>query len=113
MGNFITSIVFVFLLTSFCFATEYRIASKIVGPTKQSFDIVIPLIKGRLPSEYELRKVANEIVQKYNIQRVNNLYIMFYLPGMKINAGAYATANQLNVKIQKFMLFGTMYQKFM
>ncbi|MCP4161200.1 MAG: hypothetical protein GY760_14090 [Deltaproteobacteria bacterium] len=87
----------------------YKAINKETSNNKASYDVEVDLVQNRLPNESELKNIALEI--KEDSGPVNNLFICFYLPGMKINAGAYATGHQCNIEIQEYMLLGTKYQR--
>lgn len=76
-----------------------------LGSIKLSIDIEVPLIKDRLPNEKELGVLSKHIVSKEN--KHERSFITFYLPRMKVGAGAFATAHhnpEMKVNIMKFML---------
>ncbi|REG86732.1 hypothetical protein DFP81_101297 [Marinomonas pollencensis] len=63
------------------------------------------MIDGRLPNERELAELSKFLVSKE--RKHDRSFITFYLPGMEVGAGAYATAHhnpKLKVNIMKFML---------
>lgn len=71
------------------------------APYKCSYDI---RIKKKMSAQ-ELQKIAREV--KSNTPSVSNLFIMYYLPCMKVNSGAWATGNfapELKVNINEYML---------
>lgn len=120
VGSFLLFFVF---LCSFVNAETTTLPYKIIkndriGNMKASYDLKIDLVnengKKRLPNEAELAAISNKIKTKEkNTQRV---FVLFYLPGMKLDAGAYAQAHHnpnLKVQIMEFMLFGTTYEKYM
>ena len=72
---------------------------------KLSIDIEVSLIKDRLPNENELGALSKCLVSKED--KHERSFITFYLPRMKVGAGAYATAHhnpEMKVNILKFML---------
>lgn len=85
----------------------YKIIDKItLSNIKLSFDIEVPLMNGRLPNEKELSSISSHLV-KSESTKYEKSFIAFYLPGMEINAGAYATAHHnpnIKVNIMPFML---------
>jgi hypothetical protein len=96
----------------------YKVLKKeSMGSVKASYDIQVDLVKEngkkRLPNEAELKAVSEEIKAKEkNTQKV---FVLFYLPGMKLDEGAFAKAHHdpdLSVQIMEYMLFGTNYEKF-
>ena len=77
-----------------------------LGSTKLSLDIEVPLIEERLPTAEELGAVSQHLLKQSS--KHDRTFVSFYLPGMEVGAGAYATAHhdpEMEVKIQKFMLF--------
>jgi len=72
---------------------------------KVSYDIEVPIVGNRLPNEKELGAISTYLVSKEKVH--DNSFVLFYLPGMKLGAGAYATAHhqpEMKVVIMKFML---------
>ncbi len=72
---------------------------------KLSIDVEVPLVDGRLPSADELGAISEHLVENSN--KHDRTFVSFYLPGMKVGAGAYATAHHnpdMSVNIQDFML---------
>lgn len=77
-----------------------------MGSAKLSLDIEVPLIEERLPTAEEFGAISQHLVEQSSGHE--RTFISFYLPGMEVGAGAYATAHHnpgMEVKIQKFMLF--------
>ena len=72
---------------------------------KVSFDLRIDIVDGRLPNEDELGAISKYLIgQEKNHERS---FVVFYLPGMEVGAGAFATAHhnpKMEVKILTFML---------
>ncbi len=60
-------------------------------PFKHSLDLQVPLIGGRLPTEEELGKLSRHLVKQ--AQPYERTFVSFYLPGMVLDAGAFATAH--------------------
>lgn len=56
---------------------------------KMAYTVLVGLVNGRLPDEIELAQIAN----KLHSQEHENTFIDFYLPGMEIGAGAFATGH--------------------
>ncbi len=59
---------------------------------KLTLEIEVPLVDGRLPSRQELNAIAKHLV---GTPRHARTWVFFYLPGMEVGAGAYATAHYL------------------
>ena len=73
---------------------------------KASWIVRVPLVredgKERLPTKEELGAISTSL--KKNHERT---FVLFYLPGMKEGAGAFATAHHnptMEVEIQEFMI---------
>ncbi len=89
---------------------EYLIPYKILNQSelahhKVSFDVEVPLINGRLPTESELGDLSNYLVGKTS--KHTRSFVVFYLPNMILDAGAFATAHHnpvMKVEILDFML---------
>lgn len=81
---------------------------------KLSIDVQVELVNGRLPNEKELGDLSRQLVK--NEKKHDRSFISFYLPGMKVGAGAYATAHhnpKMEVNIMNFMLYQyPQYKKF-
>ena len=76
-----------------------------MGSIKLSLDVQVPLVDGRLPNAEELGAVSEHLVETSGEHE--RTFVSFYLPGMKVGAGAFATAHhnpEMSVKIQDFML---------
>jgi len=75
------------------------------GKSKLSIDVEIELINGKLPNKNIITKISNYIVNKN--EGYHSYFICFYLPGMKLDAGAFATTYHnltIKVNIQNFIL---------
>jgi hypothetical protein len=75
-----------------------------MGDQKLSIDVRVDLVDGRLPTKAELGAISMQLVKG---QRHKRKFVGFYLPGMKIDAGSFATAHHLpnlEVKILEFNL---------
>jgi hypothetical protein len=60
-------------------------------PFKVSYDIKVNVVNGRLPTKEELKHISNHLrSQEEDYER---MFVLFYLPGMEIDSGAYATAH--------------------
>lgn len=60
-------------------------------PFKVSYDIKVNAVNGRLPTKEELKHISNHLrSQEEDYER---MFVLFYLPGMKMDSGAYATAH--------------------
>lgn len=91
----------------------YKVVEREVNAvaSKLSLTIEVPLVGGRLPSKEELNEIAKHLVGTPKHQRT---FVLFYLPGMEIGAGAYATAHYLpepeGVKLVPMALLDTDYE---
>ncbi len=78
---------------------------------KLTLEIEVPLVDGRLPSRQELNAIAKHLV---GTPRHARTFVFFYLPGMEVDAGAYATAHYLpqyeGVKLVPLGLYRTDYE---
>ncbi len=78
---------------------------------KLTLEIEVPLVDGRLPSRQELNAIAKHLV---GTPRHARTWVFFYLPGMEVNAGAYATAHYLpepeGLELVPFVLLNTDYE---
>ena len=91
-------------------ADDSLIAHKVLqrselGRVKLSLDVEVSLIDGRLPTEAELATISNVLVSQERTHERS--FVTFYLPGMKIGHGAFATAHHnpdMEVNILMFML---------
>ena len=85
-----------------------------LGTQKFSIDLFVDLVDERLPNVGELEAISNSIVQKTG--KFERYFVTFYLPGMEVGSGAFATAHHnpdLEVKILEFILMVyPQYQKF-
>lgn len=79
---------------------EYSIVNKdILLPHKASYDVRI----FEKLSESQLQKISRELHRQS--QNATKVFVIFYLPGMKVDAGAWATAHKgEDVRIMEFML---------
>ena len=98
------------LLVSLAYASDGLIPYHILersetGTIKVALDVEVPLVSGRLPTEEELGALSRHLV---SLERDHDRsFVLFYLPGMKVGSGAYATAHhnpELEVKVLDFML---------
>lgn len=69
-----------------------------------SYDLEIDLIGNRLPTESEIAEVSRSLKSRETAHE--KVFVMFYLPGMVIDSGAFATANHpdMKVRIMEFMV---------
>ena len=85
-----------------------------LGSMKLSLDVEVPLINEKLPTKKELGSLSEYLVNKEEAH--DKTFVLFYLPGMELGAGAYASAHHnpdMQVKIMKFNLLRyPEYQKF-
>lgn len=58
---------------------------------KVSYDIQVDAVDKRLPTKEELAAISNHLRQKE--RRFKRMFVSYYLPGMVINSGAFATAH--------------------
>ena len=58
---------------------------------KVSYDIMVDVVDGRLPTEDALAAISNSLRSKE--QKYERMFVCFYLPEMKVDAGAFATAH--------------------
>jgi len=58
---------------------------------KVSYDIEVGVVGGRLPTADELAAISNNLRSKE--QKYERVFVCFYLPGMKVDTGAFATAH--------------------
>ena len=56
---------------------------------KLSYDIRLEMVGGALPTKGELTEIAERLWD----DRYGKTFVCFYLPGMQIDAGAYATGH--------------------
>ena len=71
---------------------EYRVLNREeFSDVKVSYDLLVGLVDGRLPTKEEMAAVANHL--RSVERRHDHTYVLFYLPGMKVNAGAFASAH--------------------
>ena len=76
-----------------------------LGNIKLSYDLRVDLVNGRLPTADELEAVSRYLHRKE--KRHDRTFVTFYLPGMEVGAGAFATAHHdpnLEVSILEFMI---------
>lgn len=76
-----------------------------LGDMKLSYDIRVGLVNERLPTADELEAVSRYLHRKE--KRHDRTFVAFYLPGMEVGAGAFATAHHnpnLEVNILEFMI---------
>lgn len=109
--NQITTVI-VFLLYSITVigvdkrVSPYKILNREeLGSKKLSLDVQVGLVDGRLPNEQELGEISIYLVSKE--KKHDRTFVLFYLPGMKVGSGAFASAHHnptMEVKIMKFML---------
>lgn len=64
------------------------------GTFKMAYDLRVGLVNGRLPSENELAAISRHLRQQDD-RRHERTFVVFYLPGMEIGMGAFATAHHL------------------
>lgn len=58
---------------------------------RASYDVEIDLIDGRLPNEAEITAIAKRLRSR----RHDKTFVCFYLPGMVIDAGAFAIGHHV------------------
>ncbi|WP_158969718.1 hypothetical protein [Paraglaciecola sp. L3A3] len=72
---------------------------------KVSYDIEVPLVNNKLPTEEQLGAISNHLISKEATH--DKSFVLFYLPRMKIGHGAYASAHHaptMQVKVMDFSL---------
>lgn len=72
---------------------------------KVSYELKVNLQDGRLPTKAELAAISNHLYTKEKPH--DRTFVGFYLPGMKFNAGYFATAHhnpKLKVEILPYLL---------
>lgn len=79
---------------------EYSVINKEVSlPFKVAFDVRIP----QKYSKLQLKEISRGLISES--QNANRVFVVYYLPGMKVDAGAWATAHKgEEIKIMDFML---------
>lgn len=61
------------------------------GAYKASFDVRVDLVDGRLPTEAELVAISNRLKESAGTRE--RTFVAFFLPGMILDTGAFATAH--------------------
>lgn len=56
---------------------------------KQSYDVEVDLVEGRLPRREELAAISRKLYSR----EFENTFVCYYLPGMEVDAGAFATGH--------------------
>lgn len=74
---------------------------------KVVFEVEVPLVNKQLPKAEELGKISKYLVAKEPPRERS--FVLFYLPRMKRNAGAFATAHH-NPEMKVELLPGTLFQ---
>ena len=72
---------------------------------KVSYDIEVPLINNKLPTAEQLGAISNHLISKE--RNHDKSFVLFYLPRMKMDHGAYASAHHMptmQVKIMDYSL---------
>lgn len=70
---------------------------------KKSFDIAVDLVDGRLPTEAQLASISNYLRNSAGVHE--RTFVVFYLPGMVLDHGGFATAHHnpdLEFKLLRF-----------
>lgn len=84
----------IFGINSFSNYNEKILNKEIIPRMKYSVDFEIPIINGEFPNEELMQKIAyNEKIKNPGYE---NYFIHFFLPGMELGSGAFATANNTN-----------------
>jgi len=52
----------------------------------------VELVGGRLPTKEELAAISQQLLERKG-KRYERMFVCFYLPGMDVDAGAFATAH--------------------
>ncbi len=92
------------------FADDQLIPYKIikedrVGGFKLSLDVEVSVAEGRLPNEKELGELSMYLATFSG--KYDRVFVVYYLPGMILDAGGFATAHHnpdMNVVMMKEML---------
>ncbi len=82
----------------------YRVLDHVINSYKVSYDLEVYLVDGRLPTKDELAAISMRLVGGLNQE---NKFVGFYLPGMKIDSGYFATGHHqptLKVEINDWAL---------
>lgn len=80
----------------------YKLLNKTINDknNKLTLNIEVNIVNKRLPNAKELGKISNYIVRTEN-KHYTKTWVFFFLPGMKLNAGAFATAHHTpNMKVE-------------
>lgn len=70
---------------------------------KKSFDVEVDLVNGRLPTEAQLASISNYLRNSAGVHE--RTFVVFYLPGMVLDHGGFATAHHnpdLEFKLLRF-----------
>lgn len=83
---------------------SYRVIGKEEFLTyKVSYDIEVRPVNNRLPTKGELAEIAT----KLRSRKHDKTFVCFYLPGMVLDAGAFATGHStpsLQINVMPFMI---------
>ncbi len=75
---------------------------------KMSYDIEVDLIAGCLPTKEELAEIAVKLRSKKH----ERTFVCFYLPGMTLDAGAFATGHHNpELKVRLITVVGSNYAR--
>jgi hypothetical protein len=74
---------------------------------KMSYSIMVDLVEGRLPSKPELSAISNKLKSNQH----ERTFVEFYLPGMEVGNGAFATAHH-NPDMQVIILDWALPEKY-
>ena len=106
------AIVFVIALgaSTLSVASDNLIPYKVINRSemahyKVSFDVEVPLVGNRLPNKQELGEISKHLIS--NERKHDRSFVLFFLPGMNLDSGAYATAHhtpEMEVNVMKYML---------
>lgn len=84
----------IFSINIFSNYNQKILNKEIIPRMKYSVDFEIPIINGEFPNEELMQKIAyNEKIKNPGYE---NYFIHFFLPGMELGSGAFATANNTN-----------------
>lgn len=110
------------LLNSICFSSPYlkhKVLNKTINPPfKYSVDILVYPKDGNLPGDKSLQKLAYKF--KAEMPGFKNYFVVFLLPEMQLNSGAYAITNDterernqmMKVKILRDAFYNTKYESY-
>lgn len=60
---------------------------------KRSLDIEVQPANTGLPTKLQLTELAKQLYSQYEGEKYDRVFICYYLPGMVLNSGAWATSH--------------------